>query len=128
VLRSQVTGERYIPGYKVYLFTWTVPSPRNLQQIAKSHGSFESGLDTTRKRLPADGAEGEEIPVATSKVPEPAPLVPLRLALIVVISVLTGGVVGSLTYWAAQSLPQAILAGLAGTAGALLPLDKVIGR
>ena len=66
--------------------------------------------------------------MATSKAPQPAPLVPLRLALIVLIAVVIGGVVGSLTFWATQSLPQALLAGLAGATGALLPLDKVIGR
>jgi hypothetical protein len=50
------------------------------------------------------------------------------LALIVLIAVVIGGAVGGLTFWATQSLPQALLAGLAGAAGALLPLDKVIGR
>ena len=66
--------------------------------------------------------------MATSKAPQPPPLVPLRLALIVLIAVVIGGAVGGLTFWATQSLPQALLAGLAGAAGALLPLDKVIGR
>jgi hypothetical protein len=66
--------------------------------------------------------------VATSNGPEPAPLVPLRSALIVLIAVIIGGLVGGLTFWAAQSLPHALLAGLTGAAAALLPLDKVIGR
>jgi hypothetical protein len=66
--------------------------------------------------------------VATSKAPQPAPLVPLRLALIVLVAVVIGGVVGGLTFWATQSLPQALLAGFTGTAGALLPLDKMVGR
>jgi hypothetical protein len=66
--------------------------------------------------------------VATSKAPQPAPLVPQRSALIVLIAIVIGGVVGGLTFWATQSYPQALLAGLAGAAGALLPLDKVIGR
>jgi hypothetical protein len=50
------------------------------------------------------------------------------LALIVLIAVVIGSVVGGLTFWATQSMPHALLAGLAGTAGAPLPLDKVIGR
>ena len=104
-----------------------VPLPRNLQLIAKSQGSFESGLDTPIAP-PADGAEGEAVPVTTSKAPQPAPLVPMRLALIVLIALIIGGVVGGLTFWAAQSLPQASLAGLAGAAGALVPLDRIIGR
>jgi uncharacterized membrane protein len=66
--------------------------------------------------------------VTTSKAPEPASLVPLRLALLVLNAVVIGGVVGGLTFWATQSLPQALLAGLAGAAGALLSLDKIIGR
>ena len=67
--------------------------------------------------------------MTTSKAPEPASLVPLRVAaLLVLIAVVIGGVVGGLTFWATQSLPQALLAGLAGAAGALLSLDKMIGR
>jgi hypothetical protein len=66
--------------------------------------------------------------MATSKARQPAPLVPLRSALIVLIAVVIGGVVGSLIFWATQSLPQGLLAGVAGAAGALLPLDRMIGR
>jgi hypothetical protein len=66
--------------------------------------------------------------VATSNDPEPDPLLPLRTALIVPIALVVGGMIGGLTFWAAQSLPHALLAGLTGAAAALLPLDKIIGR
>ena len=66
--------------------------------------------------------------MTTSKAPEAGFACSLRLALLVLIAVVIGGVVGGLTFWATQSLPQALLAGLAGAAGALLSLDKMIGR
>jgi hypothetical protein len=66
--------------------------------------------------------------VSTSRASKPDPLVPLRLALIVLIAVVIGGVVGGLTLWANQSMPQALLVGLAGAGGALLALDRLIGR
>src|SRR5687768_12356121 len=105
-----------------------VPLSRDLELMAKSGRSFESGLDTTSIARPNGRAEGEAIPVTTSKAPQPDPLVPLRSALIVLIAIIIGGVLGGLTFWANQSLPQALFAGLAGAAGALLPLDKMIGR
>jgi hypothetical protein len=63
-----------------------------------------------------------------SNTPAPEPLVLLRLALIVVIAMVIGGVIGSLTWLAVHSVPQAVLAGLLGGGAAVLPLDKLIGR
>jgi fatty acid desaturase len=67
-------------------------------------------------------------PVATSQAPQPAPLVPLRSALIALIAVVIGCALGGLTFWATHSWPQALLAGLLGAGATLLPLDKIIGR
>jgi hypothetical protein len=57
-----------------------------------------------------------------------AGLLPLRTALIALIAVLIGLTVGALTLMTTASLPTAALAGLASAGGAVLPLDRVIGR
>ena len=66
--------------------------------------------------------------MATPSSPQPDPLVPQRLALIVLIALIAGAIVGTLTYLASQGVPQALLAGLIAAAAAIVPLDKLIGR
>jgi hypothetical protein len=66
--------------------------------------------------------------MATSRTPQRDPLVPQRLALIGIIALVIGAAVGTLTYFATQSVPQAVLAGLIAAGAALVPLDKLIGR
>jgi hypothetical protein len=70
----------------------------------------------------------ERTTVASPKTPEPPSLLPLRSALIVLIAMIVGFVVGGLTLLAEPSVPKALLAGIGAAAAALLPLDKVIGR
>lgn len=66
--------------------------------------------------------------MTSSKTPKPMSFVPLRSAVIAIIAVIIGAVVGSLTFWAGHALPQALLAGLTSAGVAILPLDKLIGR
>jgi hypothetical protein len=66
--------------------------------------------------------------MATPRTPEQDPLVPQRLALIALIALIAGAIVGTLTYFASQGVHQALLAGLIAAAAAPVPLDKLIGR
>lgn len=56
------------------------------------------------------------------------PLVPMRLALIMLAVVIFGAIIGTLTYLATNSVPQAVLAGLVALGAAVLPLHKLIGE
>ena len=66
--------------------------------------------------------------MATPQTPDQDPLVPQRLALITVIAVVMGATIGTLTYMAQASVPQAVIAGLLAAGAALVALDKLIGR
>jgi hypothetical protein len=66
--------------------------------------------------------------VATPQTPDDDPLVPLRLALIAVIAVVVGATIGTLTFFASASVPQAVLAGLVAAGASVMALDKLIGR
>lgn len=66
--------------------------------------------------------------MTTSRNPQQDPLVSLRLALIMLAATIVGTAIGSLTYFAAGSVPQALLAGLVAAGAAVLPLDRLIGK
>jgi zinc transporter ZupT len=98
-----------------------VPLRRYLRLLVEIHPSRDSGRTN---HIP----EGDAVAVATSRTPQQDPLVPLRLALIAVIAVVVGAVIGTLTFLASPSVPQAVLAGLLAAGTAVLALDKLIGR
>ena len=60
--------------------------------------------------------------------PAPEPLLGMRAALILSLSLATGAVVGGLTLWAGAVLPAAVLAGLTACGGAVRLLNEVIAR
>jgi len=62
------------------------------------------------------------------RVPDSPALLSLRAAVIFTIAAVIGLAMGLLTYWSQGALPSALLAGLGATGGALLPLDRMIGR
>ncbi|TQS42852.1 hypothetical protein [Cryptosporangium phraense] len=64
----------------------------------------------------------------TTTDPTPPPLLPMRSALIIVIALLAGAVMGGLTLWGGASLPVALVAGLSTAGVSLIPLDRIIGR
>ena len=57
----------------------------------------------------------------------PEPLLDVRAALILALALAAGVVVGVLTWWAAASLPVAVLAGLTTAGGAGGVLNDLIG-
>jgi hypothetical protein len=67
--------------------------------------------------------------MTTSRTPpQHDPLVPLRLALIAVIAIFIGVVIGTLTYLASPSVPAAMTAGLVAFGTTVVALDKLVGR
>ncbi|TQS45142.1 hypothetical protein [Cryptosporangium phraense] len=64
----------------------------------------------------------------TTTDPTPPSLLPMRSALIIVIALLVGAVMGGLTLWGGTSLPVALVAGLSTAGISLLPLDRIVGR
>lgn len=53
----------------------------------------------------------------------------MRLALIALLALIVGTLIGVLTYLAIEgNIAQAMLAGVVATGTAILPLDKMIGR
>ena len=66
--------------------------------------------------------------MATPQTPDQDPLVPQRLALIAVIAIVIGAMIGGLTFMASPSVPAAVIAGLVAFGAAVVALDKLVGR
>lgn len=66
--------------------------------------------------------------MTTPQTPQQDPLVPMRLALIMLAMIIVGAMIGTLTFFATDSVSQAILAGLIAAGAAVLPLDRLIGN
>lgn len=67
--------------------------------------------------------------MTNTKTSQRDPLVPMRLALITLVALVVGVLIGALTYIAdARNVAQAVLAGVVAAGAAVLPLDKMIGH
>jgi hypothetical protein len=63
----------------------------------------------------------------TKSSPTPPPLLSVRAAVILLLALVCGTAVGTLTFFAGKNVAAAILAGLTATGGAIMFLHKVIG-
>jgi hypothetical protein len=76
---------------------------------------------------PAVSDAGPQSPTQPKEPGQP-PFISMRSALIAMIAVFCGAVIGGLTFLAGGSVPQATIAGLTVFAGVVAGLDKLVGR